>query len=77
MPGTRDLIVTLNNLGRGDLEVLRSRLLGVRRELSTMGQEELGERLDEALRCLERGEAAEYRRLVNHVVSRLGHLKTV
>jgi cobalamin biosynthesis protein CobD/CbiB len=54
--------------------VLRGRILSVRERLHTMGQPDLSERLEEALRALERGQTAEYRRLVNHVVSRLGHL---
>ena len=74
MAGPRDLIVTLNSLRLGDLDVLRSRILSVRERLQTMGQPDLSERLEEALRALERGETTEYRRLVNQVVSRLGHL---
>ena len=74
MAGPRDLIVTLNSLRLGDLDVLRGRILSVRERLQTMGQPDLSERLEEALRALERGETTEYRRLVNQVVSRLGHL---
>ena len=77
MPRTRDLIVALNSLSIGELEVLRARLGTVKGELLKMGQQELALCLDEALRWLEQGRTAEYRRLINHVVSRLGHLRTV
>lgn len=75
MPGPRDLIVALNSLALGDLDVLRGRLGKVREALAGMGQGELCERLDEAGRALDAGRIAEYRRLVNQVVSRLGHLR--
>jgi len=75
MGAPRDLIVALNSLGVGDIEVLRTRLGKVRETLAGMGQQELCDRLDDAVRRLEAGETAEYRRLVNQVVSRLGHLR--
>lgn len=75
MPGPRDLIVTLNSLGVGDLDILRGRLAKVRDSLAGMDQPELCERLDEATRSLEAGQLSEYRRLINQIVSRLGHLR--
>lgn len=75
MAGPRDLIVALNSLGLGDLDVLRGRLGKVLESLAEMGQADLCERLEEALRALDAGQIPEYRRLVSQVVSRLGHLR--
>ena len=71
----RDIIVSLNSLGVGDLASIRKRLLEAREELRGHGQGDLADRLDEAGLALDRGEMAEYRRLLSLVVSRLGHLR--
>ena len=75
MATPRELILRLNNLGIGDLGVLRTRLGTIRNELTEMGQPDLSVRMDQAMKALANGELDEYRRLVNQIVSRLGHLK--
>jgi len=73
--GWREVIVSLNSLGVGDLESIHRRVRAARAEVVAHGHEELAARLDEALEALGQGRMAEFRRLVNQVVSRLGHLK--
>ena len=77
MPTARDLILRLNSLSIGDLELLKSRLAAIRHDLGdlgVLGQQDLTGRLDDSIRHLEAGEMADYRRMVSQVVSRLGHL---
>lgn len=71
----REVIVTLNALGVGDLETLTKKLESARAQILAGGQPELCQRLDEARAALERGQFTEYRRLLSTIVSRLGHLK--
>jgi hypothetical protein len=75
MATPRELILRLNNLGIGDLGVLRTRLGTIRNELVEMGQADLSARMDQAMKALADGEIDEYRRLVNQIVSRLGHVR--
>ena len=74
MPTPRELILRLNSLSIGDLELLRTKLDAARHDLGELGQEELAGRMDDAIRHLAAGEMADYRRVVNQVVSRLGHV---
>jgi hypothetical protein len=74
-PAWRDIIVSLNNLGIGDLDGIRRRIDEARIQVRACGQTELADKLDEAWASLARGEFSEYRRLLSLVVSRLGHLK--
>jgi cobalamin biosynthesis protein CobD/CbiB len=67
--------VSLNNLGIGDFDLIRKRIEEARSQVLASGHEELAERLDQAALALERGQLAEYRRLLSFVVSRLGHLR--
>ena len=73
--GWREIIVSLNSLGIGDLDSIRKKLETVRQEVRAQGQIELADRLDEASSALDRGQLTEYRRLLAQVVSRLGHLR--
>jgi hypothetical protein len=73
--GWREIIVSLNSLGIGDLDSIRKKLEAVRQEVRAQGQDELAARLDEASSALDRGQLTEYRRLLAQVVSRLGHLR--
>src|SRR5436309_1027047 len=77
MPRTRDLIVALNSLSIGELEVLRARLGTVKGELLKMGQQELALCLDEALQWLEQGRTSESRPLISDLVSRMEPLRLV
>ena len=71
----REVIVSLNSLGVGDLDAIERKIETARQEIRTSRHEELAARLDEAVAALRRGQFAEYRRLLNLVVSRLGHLR--
>lgn len=73
--GWRETIVSLNSLGVGDLEAIQKKLVVTRLALGEHGQAELAERVAEAAAALDRADLPEYRRLLNLVVSRLGHLK--
>jgi hypothetical protein len=75
MAGWRDVIVSLNSLGVGDLDQIRSKLASAADAARSLGSEELAERIGEAAAALQQGRTAEYRRLLSLVVSRMGHLK--
>jgi len=69
------LIAFLNALTHGDLDALRSKLDDARRTCMDHGFGELAERLDEAREALVAGDLKTYRKRVESVVSRLGHLR--
>lgn len=68
-------ISTLNSLSMGDLERIRERLQEVGTRLADCGEAELSGMLSEAEAALGRGDAPLFRKRVQHVVSRLGHLR--
>jgi hypothetical protein len=70
------VIATLNNLGVGALDKIEADLASVRVELERRQLTELVERLDACRSALGRGELAEFRRLRETIVSRLGHIRT-
>ena len=74
-PKLSKLIITLNSIGVGELASITSKLEGVRSELSGLGQPELAENLDSARSAIQRGDMAEFRRLLSQTVSRLGHVR--
>jgi hypothetical protein len=71
----REIIVTLNSLGVGDLDGIRRKLETVSSEVRGQGEEELAARLADASAALDRGDLQEYRRILSFVVSRMGHLR--
>jgi hypothetical protein len=71
----RELIVTLNSLGVGDLDGIRRKLETVSEEVRGQGEEDLAARLADASAALSRGDLPEYRRILSFVVSRMGHLR--
>lgn len=71
----REVIVSLNSLGVGDLEALQRKIAVARHEVVAAGEADLAQKLGEASAALEDGRIADFRRLVSLVVSRLGHLK--
>ena len=71
----REIIVSLNSLGVGDLDSIRGKIRAVRQEIRAQGQDELADRLDDASAALDRGQLTEYRRLLAQVVSKIGHLR--
>ncbi|TDI35483.1 MAG: hypothetical protein E2P03_00710 [Acidobacteria bacterium] len=68
-------ISILNSLAMGDLERIRQHLQEVGASLAAGGEAELAEMLSEAENALGRGDAPLFRKRVQHVVSRLGHLR--
>jgi len=69
------IIATLNSLGVGDLDVICGKLDQARRACLELEQEELAARLNEAADALGRADMKTYRKRVELVVSRLGHLR--
>lgn len=71
----QQLIAFLNAIHVGPLEGIRAKLARARQSCVALGQAELAERLAEAQTALDAGDLKTYRRRVETVVARLGHLK--
>lgn len=71
----REVIVSLNTLGVGDLSSIQQKIEVAQEQILQGGQPELADRLREAASALAEGRFSEYRRLLSLVVSRLGHLR--
>lgn len=69
------LIHFLNGIGVGELGAIQGKLDTARRTCLELGFEELAERLAEASTALREGDPKTFRKRVELVVSRLGHLK--
>lgn len=69
------IIAVLNSLAVGELDLIRARLDEARRACLAIDERELAERLGEAERALRRADMKTYRKRVESVVSRLGHLR--
>jgi phosphoenolpyruvate-protein kinase (PTS system EI component) len=69
------IIALLNSLGVGEMAVIRAKLDQARQACLELDRADLAERLDEALTALGRAEMKIYRKRVESVVSRLGHLR--
>jgi len=69
------IIALLNSLGVGEMESIRAKLDQARQACLALDRADLAERLDEALAALGRAEMKTYRKRVETVVSRLGHLR--
>ncbi|MFQ5719091.1 MAG: hypothetical protein ACE5IK_06045 [Acidobacteriota bacterium] len=68
-------ISTLNSLAIGQVDVLLRRLQEARALIKDDGAPELLEALDEAREAISAGDLPLFRKRVQHVVSRLGHLR--
>jgi hypothetical protein len=77
MSGTNPskIIAELNALNVGEMSAIRDKLDEARRACLELDQAELAERLVEATQALERADLKTYRKRVESVVSRLGHLR--
>lgn len=71
----RRIIAELNSLTIGDIDLLKERLDRSAKAIQELGQEELARKLVEARGCLDRGDVAGYKKGVQNVVSKLGHVK--
>jgi hypothetical protein len=69
------LIAFLNAMTRGDLGSIRAKLREAEQACGALGQAELAAKLREAGEALRGGDVKTYRRNLETVVSRLGHLK--
>lgn len=69
------LIALLNALSRGDLEAIAAKLEEARAGCVDLGQDELAAKLTQASTALRASDLKTYRRNVETVVSRLGHLR--
>lgn len=69
------IIAVLNALNVGEMEVIRAKLDEARRACRELDQEELADRLGEASSALQRADLKTYRKRVESVIARLGHLK--
>jgi hypothetical protein len=69
------LIAFVNALSLGDLDALRLKLAEAREACLAMGQGELACCLDEASQALGVADLRTYRRKLETVVSKLGHLR--
>ena len=68
-------ISTLNSLQIGEMERIRRRLVEVRRSLEEVGEPNLLAKLEEAQTAIVQGDVPLFRKRIQHVVSRLGHLR--
>ena len=69
------LIAILNAINVGELDLLRGKLEEARAGCLELGQGELAGLLKEAMESLSRGDLRTYRKRVETVVARLGHLR--
>jgi len=73
--GPNQLIAFLNALQYGDLDSIAAKLEEARSSCMSLGQTELAVKLQEAATALRSADVKTYRRYLETVVSRLGHLR--
>jgi len=73
--GPTQLIAFLNALHRQDLDSIAAKLEEARTSCLSLGQTELAGKLEEAATALRSADVKTYRRNLETVVSRLGHLR--
>ncbi len=69
------LIAFLNALNVGELDLVAAKLDEARASCQELGQADLAEKLDEARAALRHADLRTYRKRVETVVARLGHLR--
>jgi hypothetical protein len=69
------LIASLNALSFGDVDLLKSKLAGAEETCRELGRDDLAQLLAEARDGLAAGDLKLYRKRVETVVSKLGHLR--
>ncbi|MDH3626101.1 MAG: hypothetical protein OEV00_04260 [Acidobacteriota bacterium] len=69
------LIAYLNAIQVGDLDVIRTRILEAKQACVDLSQPDLAEKLAEALAALDGLDTKTYRRRIETVISRLGHIR--
>lgn len=73
--GPQQIIAWLNSIGVGEMDLLRTKLGEARDACLRLDQTELADKLDEADRALDSADLKTYRKRVETVIARLGHLK--
>jgi len=69
------LIAHLNAINIGDLDAIRGKLQEASQACHRIEQPDLADKLDEAVEALDRLDLKTYRRRVETVVSKLGHIR--
>ncbi len=71
------LIAFLNSIGCGELDAIMAKLAEARKGCEQLEQRDLGALLDEAGQALRSGDPKTFRKKIETVVARLGHVKEV
>ena len=69
------IIANLNSMAMGEMDSLRAKLGEAREACRRLEQDDLAEKLAEADRALDSADLATYRKRVETVIARLGHLR--
>lgn len=69
------IIALLNAINVGELDLVRGKLEEARAACAELGQQELADLLTEAIDSLSQGDLRTYRKRIETVVARLGHLR--
>lgn len=72
---SNQLIADLNAINIGDLDVIREKLEQAREACLAIDQPDLADKLLEAVQALDQADLKTYRRRVETVVSKLGHIR--
>ena len=72
---TTQLIALLNAIEFGQMESIRAKLEEAKEACVEIDQKELADKLSEATEALARADMKTYRRRIETVIARLGHLK--
>ena len=70
-----EVMTLLNSLSVGQIDSIDGKLVQARSACLELGESELADRLEEARSALEVADMRTYRKRVETVVSRLGHLR--
>jgi len=69
------LITYLNSIEIGEMDQIRGKLGEAREACNELSQHQLAEQIDEAEAALQRADVQTYRKRLETVIARLGHLK--
>jgi len=72
---SNQLIASLNAINIGDIDVIRDKLEQAREACRAIDQPGLADKLQEAVEALDKADLKTYRRRVETVVSKLGHIR--
>ena len=75
MKTASQLVAYLNAINVGDMDKIRAKLGAARRACIEIEQEELADKLVQAEQALDQADMKTYRKRVQTVISRLGHIR--